>query len=93
MHIRATTDGRTLVDTLRSLADETLACEEKIGLLIGNDRELMAIWRSFEQVRCRAVRHYRHGSRQLLNVFKGYLAFHMKNPRYHLAELTLPEEH
>ena len=51
MHIRATTDEMAPVDTLRLLAEETLACEEKIRLFIGEDRELMTIWRSLEQVR------------------------------------------
>ncbi|KAM5542953.1 hypothetical protein V8D89_003337 [Ganoderma adspersum] len=72
VHIRAATDESTPVDTLRLLADETLACEEKIGLLIGEDCELMAVWRSFEQ---------------------GYLAFHVKTPRYRLDDLTFSEGH
>ncbi|PIL33456.1 terpene synthase [Ganoderma sinense ZZ0214-1] len=55
VHIRAVTDELTPVDTLRRLADETLACQEKIRVLIGEDRELMAIWRSFEQVRDRTI--------------------------------------
>ncbi|KAI1793299.1 terpenoid synthase [Ganoderma leucocontextum] len=66
IHIRATTDQTTTLDTLRLLADETLACVQRIRLLIGEDRELMAIWRSLQQ---------------------GYVAFHMKTPRYRLAEL------
>ena len=60
VHIRATTDESTPVDTLRLLADETLACEERIGLLIGKDRELMAVWQSFEQVRRRVTDYMLH---------------------------------
>ncbi|KAM5539460.1 hypothetical protein V8D89_006912 [Ganoderma adspersum] len=71
VHIRATTDEMTPVNTLRLLASETLDCEEKIRLLIGEDRELMTIWRSFEQ---------------------GTLTYHMKTPRYRLADLTLSED-
>ncbi|KAM5542954.1 hypothetical protein V8D89_003338 [Ganoderma adspersum] len=70
VHIRATTDEMTPVETLRLLADETLACEEKIRVFIGEDHELMAIWRSLEQ---------------------GFLAFHMKTPRYRLMDLTISE--
>ena len=58
VHIRATTDEMTPVDTLRLLADETLACQQKIRLLIDKDRELMAIWRSLEQVRSRTMHFY-----------------------------------
>ena len=51
IHIRATTDQMTVMDTLRLLADEVLACAQRIETLIGSeDPELMAIWRSFEQV-------------------------------------------
>ena len=65
VHIRATTDESSPVDTLRLLADETIACQEKIGLLIGGDHELMAVWRSFEQVR-------RHATRYKIYAYEGY---------------------
>ena len=57
MHTRATTDQSTVLDTLRLLADETLACGQRIRLLIGEDRELMEIWQSFEQVSIQATCH------------------------------------
>ncbi|PIL25584.1 terpene synthase [Ganoderma sinense ZZ0214-1] len=51
IHIRATTDQITAIDVLRSLADEVVACAERTSVLIGQeDPEMMAIWRSFEQV-------------------------------------------
>ncbi|KAI1793271.1 terpenoid synthase [Ganoderma leucocontextum] len=49
VHIRSTTDQATPVEMLRLLADEILACAQRIMQLIGEDRELMAIWHSFEQ--------------------------------------------
>ncbi|TBU54662.1 hypothetical protein BD310DRAFT_935496 [Dichomitus squalens] len=48
IHIRATTDQMTPVDMLRRVADEVLACGERVELLIGDDAQLMGIWRSFE---------------------------------------------
>ena len=91
VHIRATTDEMNPVDTLRLLAEETLACEEKIRLFIGEDHELMAIWRSLEQVRTRTTCLTR-GEDALTKIFKGFLSFHMKTPRYRLADLRLSEE-
>ncbi|TBU54657.1 terpenoid synthase [Dichomitus squalens] len=48
IHIRATTDQMTPVDMLRQVADEVLASGERVELLIGDDAQLMRIWRSFE---------------------------------------------
>ena len=88
MHIRATADQATPMEILRSLANETLACEEKINLLIGEDRELMAIWRSHEQVGGHGMHHRRAYQRTQ----QGFIAFHMKTPRYRLEDLTPPKD-
>ena len=50
IYIRATTDQKTPIDMLRLVADEVVACGDRIELLIGDDPELMEIWRSFQQV-------------------------------------------
>ncbi|EJF61101.1 terpenoid synthase [Dichomitus squalens LYAD-421 SS1] len=55
IHIRATTDQMTPVDMLRRVADEVLACGERVELLIGDDAQLMRIWRSFEHLRIRKL--------------------------------------
>ncbi|PIL22361.1 terpene synthase [Ganoderma sinense ZZ0214-1] len=49
VHVRANADQMTAIDTLRLLADEVHACAQRTKMLIGEDSELMAIWRSFEQ--------------------------------------------
>ena len=66
MHIRAATDEATVIKTLRLLADETLACIERIELLIGKDSQLKEIWHSSKQVSSHPV----HYSCDLLKEFR-----------------------
>ena len=67
MHIRAATDEATVIKTLRLLADETLACIERIELLIGKDSNIKELWNSFRQVGSHPI----HYNRDLLDEFAG----------------------
>ena len=87
VHLRAAAERKTPTEVLRELSDEITETVHKITTVVASDSELADIWQKFLHVRATLPSH-RFLTDLTMCFLQGYLEFHVKTPRYRLAELN-----